>query len=188
VGYVVRASRGRPGLTENLLVDLTEAAAIRSGVDLGVLTAGRRTIRLKDPIYEVTLVQHLVEYLLMYPALDNFDVGWEVRVGQKLVDIVLKAPRKSILVECKDFGAGAVNKDAKKLQTIQATVKYSTAYILAFWRAEVPKNIGSQVAKHYKNKRGLDPNLTQLKARKRFDVFAPEREHVPFGVALFKVL
>jgi hypothetical protein len=71
VGYVIRAARGRPGLTENAVVDLAEAAAIRAGVDLAVLTTRRRTIELKDPIHEVTLVQHLIEYLLMYPGLDR---------------------------------------------------------------------------------------------------------------------
>ena len=103
MGYVVRARQGRPGLTENELVDLVEAAAIRAGVDLAVLTSKRRMVAIKDPIYEVTLVQHLVQYLLMYTALDRFDIGWEVPFGRERVDIVLETSGKTILVECMDF-------------------------------------------------------------------------------------
>jgi hypothetical protein len=188
VGVVVRAARGRPGLTENAVVDLAEAAAIRAGVDLAVLTTKRRTIALKDPIFEVTLVQHLVEYLLMYPALDRFDIGWEVPIGRKRIDVVLRTAQKAVLIECKDFQAGAVNRDAAKLRSVGATLRNPAPYVLTFWRSEVPDDVPTRVERHYGNARGLDSSLTRLVASSRFSVYAPEREHAPFAVALFQVL
>jgi hypothetical protein len=195
VGYVVRNSKGRPALTENALVDLAEAAAIRSAVDLGVLTAGRRTISVKDPIYEVTLVQHLFEYLLMYPALDEFEPGWEVPTGKERVDIVLIKALKSVLVECKDFAVGPINKDAIKLKKlgkakVRGKLKYQNPalYVLCFWRGDVPDEIPRYLDRAYKRKNGLDPGLTRLVAWKDFEVFRPKDEHPRVGVALLKVL
>jgi hypothetical protein len=189
VGYVIRTRRGRPGLTENELVDLVEAAATRAGVDLAVLTSKRRMIAIKDPIYEVTLVQNLVQYLLMYPALDLFDIGWEVAFGQKHVDIVLESSNKIVLVECKDFAAGQVNADARKLREIAVGQQFLNAacYVLAFWRSDVPDDVGERTERHFRNKRGLDSSVLELVAHKRFQVFAPDSDHAPFGVGLFKV-
>lgn len=192
MGNALRARRGRPALTENELVDLAEAAAIRTGVDLAVLSTGRPTIALKDPIYEVSLVQHLAEYLLMYPALDKFEIGWEVRFGKQWVDIVLRGAQKTVLVEVKDFRAGNVNDDAKKLRTIInrgiGQIRNPSGYVLALWRARVPRDIAARVKIHYDNARGLDPVLTKLVAHKRVTTFTPARDHRPFAVALFKVL
>jgi hypothetical protein len=201
VGYVVRAAKGRPGLTENALVDLAEAAALRASVDLGVLTAGRRTISLKDPIYEVTLVQHLFEYLLMYPGLDEFDPGWEVPSGKERVDIVLTKPQKSVLVECKDYKVGAINDDAQKLKEASKTKKTGkgkpskvnkyrnpAAYVLCFWRGDAPPDIAAHLRKAYTRKNGLDGNLTRFVASKEFEVFRPEEDHPRVGVALLQVL
>src|SRR4051812_47487966 len=173
MGYVLRTRKGRPGLTENEVVDLAEAAAVRAGVDLAVLTAKRRTVALKDPIYEVTLVQHLVEYLLMYPGLDRFEIGWEVRSGSKLVDIVFRSKQKTVLIECKDFTPGHVNQDARKLRQVAAVFRNPACYVLTFWREEVPSDVLARVARHYRNARGLDPSLTELVAHKAFAVYAP---------------
>ena len=96
MGNVLRATGGRPALTESELVDLAEAAAIRAGVDLAVLSTKRRTVALKDPIYEVSFVQHLVEYLLMYPGLDRFEIGWEVPLGKQRIDIMLRGQQKAV--------------------------------------------------------------------------------------------
>ena len=96
MGNVLRATGGRPALTENELVDLAEAAAIRAGVDLAVLSTKRRIVALKDPIYEVSFVQHLVEYLLMYPGLDRFEIGWEVPLGKQRIDIMLRGQQKAV--------------------------------------------------------------------------------------------
>lgn len=187
---VVRARRGRPGLSENELVDLTEAAAIRTGVDLAVVTTKRRTIELKDPIYEVTLVQHLVQYLLMYPALDRFNIGWEVRIGRRRIDIVLESAQKRVFVECKDFSVGSVNTDARKLRRLIAAIPshlHPAGYVLAFWRTDVPEDLTARVARHYVRQGGLDPGLTHLVAHKRFQIYGPDRHERDFGVALFQV-
>lgn len=192
MGNVLRATRGRPALTENELVDLAEAAAIRAGVDLAVLSTKRRTIALKDPIYEVSFVQHLVEYLLMYPGLDDFEIGWEVAFGKKRVDIMLRGRQKSVLVECKDFRPQQINADATKLRSLinrrAGGITNPSAYVLALWRASVPAQLDARIARHYQNARGLDPALTRLVAHKVFTVFTPGREHSQFGTALFKVL
>lgn len=158
---------------------------------MAVLSTKRRTIALKDPIYEVSFVQHLVEYLLMYPGLDKYEIGWEVSLGTKWVDIVLRSGQKTVLVECKDFNAGKVNADAAKLRGLIARrtggIKHPVGYILSLWRRQVPDDIPERVERHYLNARGLDPALSRLVASKRFTIYAPEREHAPFGVALFKV-
>jgi len=191
MGYVVRARQGRPGLTENELVDLVEAAAIRAGVDLAVLTSKRRMVAIKDPIYEVTLVQHLVQYLLMYPALDRFDIGWEVPFGRERVDIVLETSGKTILVECKDFSPGMVTADGLKLRSIvrrrRSGLPHPACYVLAFWRSDVPDDLVARVNRHFSNARGLEASVVELVAHNSFDVFAPDREHRPVAVALFKV-
>ena len=168
---------------------MAEAAAIRSAVDLGVLLTGRKTTSVKEPIYEVTLVQHLFEYLLMYPALDKFEPGWEVASGRERVDIALIRPQKSVLVECKDFAVGKVNADAKKLRKLAKKKKYKnpSLYVLCFWRSDVPENIPKRVNQAYSRKNGLDSKLTKLVASKRFSVFRPEQDALPMGVALLKV-
>jgi len=192
MGHVLRETRGRPGLTENELVDLAEAAAIRAGVDLAVLSTKRRTIGLKDPIYEVSFVQHLVEYLLMYPGLDSFEIGWEVSLGKQRVDIMLRGRQKTVLVECKDFRPRWINDDAKKLRNLinrgTGRLRNPAGYVLALWRRQVPTDVRSRIKRHYANARGLDPQLTRLVAHKRVTVFSPGRQHTAFGVALFKVL
>lgn len=191
MGDVIRAARGRPGLTENELVDLVEAAALRASVDLGVLTTERRTIELKDPIYEVTLVQMLVQYLLMYSGLDRFEIGWEVPHGQKRIDIVLESSQKAVLVECKDFAPGQVNADAKKLRTLKQYYTNPACYVLCFWRKGLnpeERDLEPRIKRHFANKRGLNKKLVKLVAHKVFDVYGPKSNHRAFGVALFRVL
>lgn len=188
MGYVIRARPGRPGLAEDAVVDLAEAAAIRAGVDLAVVASGNRTIALKDPIYEVTLVQHLVQYLLMYQGLDRFNIGWEYRVGRESVDIAMRSALKTVLIECKDFSPGWVNQDARKLRRISSTFKNPSLYVLAFWRGAVPRNIPDRVRRHYQNARGLDSSLSRLVSHKTFQVYRPARQHSDFAVGLFKVL
>lgn len=77
--------------------------------------------------------QHLIEYLLMYPGLDRFDIGWEVRFGRKHVDIALRTRQKLVLIECKDFTPGWVNRDARKLRSIARTSRNALPYVLTFW-------------------------------------------------------
>jgi hypothetical protein len=138
----------------------------------------------------VTLVQNLVQYLLMYPALDRFTIGWEVRFGRRRVDIVLETKQKMVFVECKDFAVVSVNKDARKLRRLIATLpsyRHPAAYVLAFWRTTVPSDLATRVERHYRRQGGLDPVLTHLVAHKAFQVYAPDRHERDFGVALFKV-
>lgn len=187
-GKVIRARTGRPALGENELVDLTEAAALTSALHLGVLRARRPTLGIRSRPYEVALVQQLFQYLLMYPGLDDYEIGWEVRYNPGgLVDLELRSASKTVLVECKDFDVGDINADARKLRRITATTPHCAKYALAWWRSDVPDDIHAQVQHHYDRANGLDPDLTEIVAHKAFTIYVPGGEHPGFGVALFKV-
>ncbi len=46
----------------------------------------------------------------------------------------------------------------------------------------MPDDVAEHVARQFRNTRGLDSSIVELVAYKRFEVFAPDREHEPFGI------
>lgn len=174
-----------------------QPAVMATAARLFVLTTGRAGSSKYQPtvatFYETGLVTALYEQLLMSPALAHLEIRHEMPYqgpmgAPKRVDLWLRPVNGGYphLLEAGDFGVGKIHKDVQKMKSLNPN---GSNWFLAFFRSPDEAGIpGKVVERSLSRANGLKSTLVDMDWRLvgSFDVYRPDGNHDPFGVALLR--